>query len=68
MVITEVMLVGVPWQRTTEIYAHGVLDTAGLSRSASPRNAQQVYQDLLHRRAPGGELFVVFDWRPPLAC
>ncbi len=34
--------------------------TDGLTTQADPRDAQRVYQDLLHRRAEG--LFTVFDW------
>ncbi|TVR50467.1 MAG: dehydrogenase [Puniceicoccaceae bacterium] len=102
----EVVLVGVPWQRQTEAYAHELLslvfhryvvlrsgwewelprhstdasphsihsgfETAlrwlasgsikmdGLITLADPANAQQTYQDILHRRAKG--LFTVFDW------
>ena len=102
----EVVLVGVPWRRHTEIFAHELLslvfhnyvvlrsgwewelprqatdfnprsihtgfDTAlrwladgrirteGLITQTDPRDAQQAYQDLLHRRAQG--LFTVFDW------
>lgn len=102
----EVVLVGVPWRRHTEIFAHELLslvfhncvvlrsgwewelprqatdfnprsihtgfDTAlrwladgrirteGLITQTDPRDAQQAYQDLLHRPAQG--LFTVFDW------
>lgn len=102
----EVVLVGVPWRRQTEVYAHellslvfhkyvvlrsgwewelphyasdfvphsihsgydralrwlagGRIKTKGLTTRVNPRDAQQAYQDLLHRRAKG--LFTVFDW------
>jgi len=102
----EVVLVGVPWRRQTDAYAHELLslvfhkyvllrsgwewelphraadfsphsihtgfDTAlrwladgriktdGMITLANPSDAQQAYQDLLHRRAQG--LFTVFDW------
>jgi len=102
----EVVLVGVPWRRHTEAFAHELLslvfhkyvvlrsgwewelphhaddfnphsihtsfDTAlrwlaegrirtdGLIKQVDPRDAQRVYQDLLHRRAE--TLFTVFDW------
>lgn len=102
----EVVLVGVPWKRHTDVFAHELLDivfhkyavlrtgwewelphhptpqnphsifgnfatalgwlangsirTHDLITTASPENAQMVYQDLLHRRAEG--LFSVFVW------
>lgn len=102
----EVVLVGVPWRRQTDVYVHELLslifhkhvvlrsgwewelphhaadfsphsihngfDTAlrwladgrirtdGLISRTDPRNAQDAYQDLLHRRAQG--LFTIFDW------
>lgn len=102
----EVVLVGVPWHRQTDIFAHELLSlvfhkyvvlrsgwewelphratdfsphsihagfdaalrwlaegrirTDGLITQTDPRDAQYVYQDLLHRRAEG--LFTVFDW------
>ena len=40
--------------------AEGRVRADGLYRTASPRDAQQVYQDLLHRRGDG--LTVAFDW------
>ena len=40
--------------------AEGRVRVAGLYRTASPRDAQRVYQDLLHRRED--HLSVVFDW------
>jgi len=40
--------------------ADGRINTDGLTTRADPSDAQNAYQDLLHRRAPG--LFTVFDW------
>ncbi len=103
----EVVLVGVPWQRRTDLTAHTLLDAVfhryavlrsgwewevpahptdflanslygnfaaalrwlaegsigvdGLSSLVSPREAQRVYQDLLHGRWES--LTAVFDWR-----
>lgn len=103
----EVVMVGVPWQRKTEIYAHEILHEVfhkyvvlrsgwewelphfsadfrphsifsgyktilkwladdkikidGLVALLDPRTPQDVYQDLLNRRATG--LFQIFDWR-----
>lgn len=103
----EVVLVGVPWKRQTELYAHQLLDVVfhryavlrsgwewalplidspfhphsiftGLQTAlrwladgrvsvpesafwhVSPKEARDVYQDLLNRRAEG--LFTCFDW------
>jgi len=102
----ELVLVGVPWSRQTDTYAHellslvfhkyvvlrsgwewelpkhaadfsphsihsgfdtalrwladGRITTEDLISSADPREAQSVYQDLLHRKIKG--LFSVFDW------
>ena len=41
--------------------ADGRINTKRLISSAEPREAQRVYQDLLHRKTEG--LFSVFDWR-----
>ena len=41
--------------------AEGRIETDGMIRLENPRDAQQTYQALLHRRAKG--LFTVFDWR-----
>jgi len=103
----EVVLVGVPWERQTNIMAHDLLDVVfhkyvilrsgwewelphhgsefhphsiysgyevamrwlaeglvpvrGLIHLHKPSNAQQVYQNLLHRKEEG--LFQVFDWQ-----
>ena len=103
----EVVLVGVPWERHTNLTAHELLDVVfhnyvilrsgwewelphheidflpysifsgfnlamrwlaegrvpvqGLISLHRPENAQNVYQDLLHRREKG--LFQVFDWQ-----
>lgn len=103
----EVVLVGVPWQKRTELDAHellsivfhnfvllrsgwewqlprytsdfnphsifngfhlalrwlaeGRIPTKGLITLQPPKDAQNVYQDLLHGRGKG--LFQVFDWR-----
>ncbi len=103
----EVVLVGVPWRRQTDAYAHDVLslvfhkyvvlrsgwewelpnhsadfaphsihsgfdralrwladgriNAENLISSADPREAQSVYQDLLHRKTEA--LFSAFDWR-----
>jgi threonine dehydrogenase-like Zn-dependent dehydrogenase len=102
----ELVLVGVPWRRQTDAYAHellslvfhkyvvlrsgwewelphhsadfaphsirsgldtalrwladGRINTEDLISIADPREAQSVYQDLLHRKGKG--LFSVFDW------
>lgn len=40
--------------------ADGRINTENLISSANPREAQSVYQDLLHRKTEG--LFSVFDW------
>ena len=102
----EVVLIGTPWKRHTDRYAHEVLHAVfhryvhlrsgwewelprqpadfvpgsipqnlagaldwlaagrvrvdGLYRLAPPADAQQVYQDLLHRR--GDHIVAVFDW------
>lgn len=102
----ELVLVGVPWRRQTEAYAHellslvfhkyvvlrsgwewelphhaadfaphsihsgfdtalnwladGRINTENLIAVANPREAQNVYQDLLCRKTQG--LFAVFDW------
>ena len=102
----EVVLVGVPWRRQTDVWAHemlslvfhnyvvlrsgwewelprqstefsphsihggfdtalrwlaeGHIDSENLTTRVDPYKAQDAYQDLLHRRAPG--LFTVFDW------
>lgn len=102
----EVVLVGVPWRRLTDVYAHELLSLVfhkyavlrsgweweiphhaadssphsihsgfatalhwlasnrivadDLITMADPRDAQSVYQDLMHKRAKG--LFMVFDW------
>ncbi|HCE45232.1 MAG TPA: dehydrogenase [Lentisphaeria bacterium] len=102
----EVVMVGVPWQRKTDICAHellhevfhkyvvlrsgwewevphqssdfsphsissgfqtamkwladGKVKIEGLGMLHDPRNPQEVYQDLLNRRAKG--LFQIFDW------
>ena len=104
----EVVLVGVPWSRQTDLTAHDLLHAVfhryvvlrsgwewevphfptdfrtgslygsfaaalrwlaegrirvdGLYATASPRDAQRVYQSLLHRDWPA--LAAVFDWTP----
>ena len=103
----EVVLVGVPWRRQTDTYAHELLslvfhkyvvlrsgwewelphhatdfsphsihsgfdtalrwladeriNTENLISSGNPREAQRVYQDLLHRKTDA--IFSLFDWR-----
>lgn len=103
----EVALIGAPWRRRSDLYAHEVLRTVffkyltlrsgwewelalhptdfrtnsiwgnlaaalrwlaegkvcvdGLYTTASPKDAQQVYQDLLHNRC--SKLTVEFDWK-----
>lgn len=105
----EVVLVGVPWRRHTDLTAHEILEVVfhnyvllrsgwewelpshtsdfhphsifsgyrlalrwlaehrvpsqGLITLHQPRNAQAIYQALLHGKAQG--LFQVFDWREP---
>lgn len=103
----EVVLIGVPWARRTDVFAHAILDAVfhryvtlrsgwewkiplergpynpvgifdnfstalrwlaegriplkGLLQPHAPAEANELYQALLHRRAPG--LFHYFDWR-----
>ena len=44
-----------------ELLADGSIDVAGLGSLADPRDAQQLYQDIMHRRVR--TLATLLDWR-----